>query len=66
MNKTIEVVVSSAGAVQLETKGFAGANCVAASAALEKELGLAASDERTAEFFQSSITNAQQQNTRRR
>ena len=66
MNKTIEVVVSPAGDVQLETKGFVGANCLAASAAMEKALGLAVSDERTAEFFQSSGTNMQQQNTRRR
>jgi hypothetical protein len=50
MTKIIEVIVSPSGETRLETKGFAGSSCQAASQFLEKALGLRQSEQLTAEF----------------
>jgi len=39
MGKEIEVVVSPDGKVKIDAKGFEGADCEAATLALERELG---------------------------
>jgi Protein of unknown function (DUF2997) len=52
--RMIEVVVSPQGETTLQTKGYAGSDCLAASAFLERALGVTASDTRTAEFYQSN------------
>ena len=51
MNQIIEIIVAPDGATRLETKGFAGSNCLAASGFLEDALGKKLTDERTAEFY---------------
>jgi len=50
--QTIEIIVSPTGKVNIETKGFTGTACKAASEFLLKTLGQATHDVRTAEYFQ--------------
>ena len=57
--KIIEVTVSPKGETKIETKGFAGSACKAASESLEKALGLQQSEKLTAEFY-SQQTQQQQ------
>jgi hypothetical protein len=59
MARIIEVVVSPNGETTVQTKGYAGADCLQASRFLEQALGIATADHRTAEFHQ--IATAQQQ-----
>lgn len=53
MHRIIEIVVSPTGETSLQTKGYVGADCVAASKFLEKALGIASADVKTGEFYQS-------------
>lgn len=48
----IEVVVSPRGEATVQTKGYAGADCLQASKFLEQALGVVAADRKTAEFYQ--------------
>jgi Protein of unknown function (DUF2997) len=50
----IEVVVSPQGEATVQTHGYAGSDCLAASAFLERSLGVTTGDVRTAEFYQST------------
>ena len=50
MNKTIEIIVSPTGETRLETKGFAGGECKAASKFVEEALGVKAGEQMTAEY----------------
>lgn len=50
MSKIIEIVVSPTGEPRVETKGFAGAECLEASRFVEEALGQKSTDEKTAEF----------------
>lgn len=52
MTKTIEVIVSPTGETKLETHGFTGRECRAASQFLEQALGVAIGEQLTAEFHQ--------------
>lgn len=52
--KIIEVVVDRSGAVTVQTKGYAGADCLAASKSLEQALGAVMADRKTSEFFEST------------
>ena len=61
MRKSIEVVVNPKGEVKVETKGFTGASCRAASQAFEEALGIKAAERTTAEFYQPTTTAATQQ-----
>jgi hypothetical protein len=61
MPRLIEVIVSSKGQVTIETKGYAGADCLQASKALEQALGVPSSDRKTAEFFVSTTSEQQVQ-----
>jgi len=47
----IEIVISPTGQTRLETKGFVGAACRAASAFLEEALGQRQCERLTSEFF---------------
>lgn len=51
--KTIEITISPTGQTVVQTKGFTGSSCQAASRFLEQALGTPQSVERTAEFYQS-------------
>jgi hypothetical protein len=59
MARIIEVVVSPAGEVTVQTKGYAGSDCLQASKFLEQSLGVTANDTKTTEFYQTA--DAQQQ-----
>jgi len=52
MPQIIEVTVSPQGETIVQTKGFAGSDCLAASRWLEEALGLATAERRTAEFYE--------------
>lgn len=54
MTKLIEIVVSPSGETRIETKGFTGGSCRAASQLLEAALGSRASEQLTAEFHQAA------------
>ena len=58
MARIIEVVVSPTGETTVQTKGYAGADCLRASKFLEQALGVVTADHRTAEFY---ATGTQQQ-----
>ena len=60
MNKRIEIVVDLKGNSKVETKGFAGAECVEASKFIEQALGTEASRRTTAEFFSTRVEQGQQ------
>ena len=59
MSRVIEVTVSPQGAVTVQTKGYAGADCLQASRFLEQALGVPTADRKTVEYHQT--TPAQQQ-----
>src|SRR5262245_17396957 len=63
MARIIEVTVSPQGETTIQTKGYAGSDCLQASKWLEQVLGIATADRRTAEFYQSAQTeqNVRQQ-----
>jgi hypothetical protein len=50
--RTIEVLVSKTGEVSVQTKGFAGSDCLQASKFLEQSLGVISTDRKTTEFYQ--------------
>jgi hypothetical protein len=52
MSRIIEVLVSPTGEATVQTKGYAGADCLQASRFLEQALGLATDDRKTVEFYQ--------------
>ena len=54
MNRIIEVTVSPKGETSVQTKGYAGADCLQASKFLEQALGVVANEVKTGEFFQSA------------
>jgi Protein of unknown function (DUF2997) len=54
MSRVIEVVVSPQGEVSVQTKGYAGGDCMAASKFLEQALGVVADERKTAEFYQTT------------
>jgi hypothetical protein len=57
--RTIIVTVAKDGSTKVETKGFAGSSCQAASEFLEKALGVRQSEKLTAEFYTPLITQQQ-------
>jgi Protein of unknown function (DUF2997) len=57
--KIIEVIVSPTGEATVQTKGYAGGECQHASQFIEQALGIVASDQKTAEFYQ--VQPAEQQ-----
>jgi hypothetical protein len=63
MTKSIEIIVKSDGSTSLETKGFAGGECRAASEFIEQALGQRTSEQLTAEFHQQA---SQQQSNQQR
>lgn len=63
MSRSIEVIVSPSGQVQVETRGFEGASCREASRFLEEALGTRGRDLNTAEFFQTAESQSLRQQT---
>jgi hypothetical protein len=61
MTLVIEVVVSPQGEAVVQTKGYAGADCLAASRFLELALGEKGAERLTAEFYQATPTQLRAQ-----
>jgi len=61
MSRVIEVTVSPQGAITVQTKGFAGGDCLQTSKSLEQALGVVAADHKTAEYFNATETAQQVQ-----
>jgi len=59
--KLIEIVIGPAGETQLQTQGFQGRDCKAASAALEQALGLVTQEHRTTEYYLGNEVQVQRQ-----
>ena len=59
MARVIEVVVSPKGEATVQTKGFAGADCLRASKFLEQALGVPTADRKTVEFYQTAPAEQQ-------
>jgi hypothetical protein len=55
----VEIVISPQGEARIETKGFAGANCRAASQWLEVALGVRTAEQLTADFHARSSESTQ-------
>ncbi len=55
MPRIIEVVVSPSGETTIQTKGYAGGDRVQASKFLEEALGLATTERKTAEYYESAV-----------
>jgi hypothetical protein len=51
MNRIVEIIVAPCGAVRLQTLGYEGPDCRAASAPLRAALGLAQSEQLTPEYY---------------
>lgn len=60
--RIIEVVVSPKGEATLQTKGFAGGECLQASKFLEDALGLVGQETRTAEYY--AVRQTEEQHVR--
>jgi hypothetical protein len=54
MARIIEVTVSPQGEATVQTRGYAGPDCLLASKFLEQSLGVTTDDARTAEFYQAA------------
>jgi hypothetical protein len=55
--KIIEVTVSPKGETSVQTKGYAGSDCLQASKFLEQALGVVAKDVKTGEFYATTQTD---------
>jgi len=58
LSQTIEVIVGPDGSTRVETRGFAGAGCQAASQFLEAALGKRSAEQLTSEYYQ-AVNEAQ-------
>jgi hypothetical protein len=61
MSRVIEVIVSPKGETTVQTKGFAGTDCLKASKFLEQALGETIADRKTAEFHETTPVQQQVQ-----
>jgi hypothetical protein len=59
MSRVIEVIVSPTGETTVQTKGYAGSDCLQASKFLEQALGVTTADRKSAEFYQTQTTQQQ-------
>ncbi|MFT5326660.1 MAG: hypothetical protein ACI8P0_004537 [Planctomycetaceae bacterium] len=55
-SRTIEVVVQTDGQTSIETKGFAGKECLEGSRFLEAALGARQDEQRTVEFYSTGVS----------
>jgi hypothetical protein len=59
--KSIEIVISPHGEITLQTRGYVGNGCRAATKELEEALGLKSKEKLTAEYYQAQTTPIRQQ-----
>ena len=64
MTQIIEIIVAPDGTSTVQTRGFVGNTCRAASRFIEQALGQRADEKLTAEFYQAhSVQQSQKQQT---
>ena len=56
MSRIIEVIVSPQGELTVQTKGYLGSECLQASKFLEQTLGVATTDHKTGDYYQTEKT----------
>jgi hypothetical protein len=61
MARIIEVMVLPTGETTVQTKGYAGADCLLASRFLEQALGITTADRKTVEYHQEESVQQQVQ-----
>jgi hypothetical protein len=61
MSRIIEVTVSPKGEATVQTKGYAGSDCLQASRFLEQALGVVSDERKTGEYFQTAPAQQQVQ-----
>ena len=59
MQRLIEVIVSPTGETTVQTKGYAGSDCLKASQFLEKALGVVTGERKTSDYYQTQTTQQQ-------
>jgi len=64
MSRTIEMVVAPDGKTTVQTKGYAGGECLQASEFLEQALGPKLHEDLTGDFYQSRVSPGQVQQKR--
>ena len=62
MSRVIELIVNPKGETTVQTKGFAGNDCLQASKFLEQALGVTTADHKTSEFYQDAPVQQHQEN----
>ena len=60
MNRTIEIIISSTGEIQIDAIGFKGADCEGATKFLEEALGVVGQKTKKPEYHQSARKTNQQ------
>jgi hypothetical protein len=55
--KQIQITVSPEGETRIETKGFSGAECQAASRFVEQALGTLSAEQKTTEYYDTRQTD---------
>jgi hypothetical protein len=61
--KSIEVIVSAGGEVNIEAVGFKGSACEKATAAIEKALGIVGQRKKKMEYYQQGVKSHESVNT---
>jgi hypothetical protein len=61
MARIIEVLISPKGETTIQTKGYAGSDCLQASKFLEQALGIVAAHQITPEFYQTNSAEQSQE-----
>ncbi len=54
--RVIELIVTTKGETTIQTKGFVGGSCLQASKWIEQALGITTIDNKTAEYYQSAVS----------
>jgi hypothetical protein len=57
--RIIEIVVTRQGETTVQTRGYAGSDCLQATKFLEQALGTTVVDQKTSEYFQQTATQQQ-------
>jgi DUF2997 family protein len=59
MSRVIEVIISPTGETTVQTRGYAGTDCLRASKFLEDALGIVTAEQKTSEFYQQGTAERQ-------
>jgi hypothetical protein len=60
MNRTIKIIIGTAGEIKIDAVGFKGSDCEQATRCFEEALGIVSEKTKKPEYHQSNITKQQQ------